>query len=278
MIASILTTPTQTPINFDKLQIGSRVADVTFRSKDNIQLAGWYFRGVNGKAIIFVHGAGNQNRVNEVYGTPEIAKRFVDLGYSVLLFDLRGFGESQKTRMSFGQHEANDVIGAFEYLIKQEYKPKSIGIISNSMGAITTIMAADSVKSAGAIVLDSPATHIKDITSNIMSEENNIPYFIHPGVFLAAQLFYNVDIESVRPIDKISILSKTPLLFLHGEDDVLIPQSHSQILYNKVHQAGNSKRVTFPSTKHIETFVNNKSKYLSIVEDFMEENLTEPSF
>lgn len=273
-IASVLTTPGQTPIEFDRSTIGERVADVTFASKDGVQLAGWYFRGVNDKAIIFVHGAGNQNRVNEIYGTPEIARHFHDKGYTVLMFDLRGFGESQKTRMSFGQHETNDVAGAFNYLVTQEFDPRSIAIISNSMGAITTIMASDDVKNAGAIVLDSPATHIKDITSNIMRDENSVPDFLHPGIFLAAKLFYNVDIEKVRPIDSIEKLSNTPTLFLHGENDTLIPPDHTKLLSESL---PNSQRVTFPNTAHVETYKNNNDQYLDLVSKFLDDKLVSSS-
>lgn len=270
-IASTLTAPVETPIKYDKKLIGERVADVVFRSKDNVQLAGWYFRGVNDKAIIFVHGAGNQNRVNEVYGAPDIAKHFYEKGYSLLMFDLRGIGESQKVRVSFGQHEADDVAGAYNYLVKQEFRPESIGIISDSLGAIATIMASNDIKGAGALVLDSPAAEIKSIVSNIMEKDHSVPRFLHPGTFLAARLFYNVDIEKVRPIDRITALSDTPLLFLHGEDDTLIQPSHSEELFSKVSQ--NSQRITFPNTGHVETYVKNPEKYLDILDDFFEENL-----
>jgi hypothetical protein len=139
------------------------------------------------------------------------------------------------------------------------------------LGAIATIMAADTVKSAGAIVLDSPATYVKDITSNIMRDENNVPYFLHPGIFLASKLFFGVDIDKIRPIDKIAALSKTQLLFLHGEADTLIPPSHSEELFNKV--LPNSSRVTFPNTGHVETYIENKEKYLQLVSGFIEKNL-----
>lgn len=269
-IASTLTSPAETPVKYDKKLIGERVADVVFRSKDNVQLAGWYFRGVNDKAIIFVHGAGNQNRANEVYGAPEIAKHFYEQGYSLLMFDLRGIGESQKVRISFGQHEADDVAGAYNYLIKQEFKPESIGIISDSLGAIATIMAGNDIKDAGAVVLDSPASEIKSIVSNIMEDDHSVPRFLHPGSFLAARLFFDIDIDRVRPIDKISLLGNTPLLFLHGESDTLIAPSNSEELFNMV---TNAKRVTFPNTGHVETYIKNPDKYLELLDAFFEENL-----
>lgn len=269
-IAATLTTPGPSPVNFDRKKIGERVADVTFRSKDGFQLAGWYFRNFNDKAIIFVHGAGNENRVNEVYGTPEIAKHFYDAGYTVLLFDLRGTGESQKARSSFGYDEAKDVAGAFSYMMSQDFKPESIGIISDSLGAIAAIMAADDIKKAGGIVLDSPATDVKPIVENIMADEHKVPRLLIPGSLLAAKLLYGIDVNAVKPINKISILSSTPLLFLHGEKDTLIPPDNSKILFEMVK---NADRVTFPNAQHVQTYKSDPSKYLDLLDSFFDKNL-----
>ena len=51
-IAYSLTILKPSPITIDKHTIGDRAADVAFRSTDNIQLAGWFFPGTNGKAIM----------------------------------------------------------------------------------------------------------------------------------------------------------------------------------------------------------------------------------
>lgn len=269
-IATVLTVPGKSPVVYDETKIGERVTDVVFKSSDGLPLAGWYFPGTNDKAIIFVHGAGDQNRANEVYGAPEIAKHFVGLGYTVLMFDLRGVGESAKTRISFGQYEKNDVEGAFEYLKTQDFKPSSIGIISDSLGAISTIMASATVKDAGGIVLDSPATEVRTIVSNIMANEKSVPRLLHSGIFLMAKVLYKIDVDSVRPIDKISLLKSTPLLFLHGENDALMLPSNSELL---LEQVNNGSRILFSDTGHVETYIKHPEQYLSEVSKFFDENL-----
>jgi hypothetical protein len=265
-----LTTPNLSPVNFDKFKIGQNVTDVSFDATDNLKLKGWLFKGTNGKVIMFVHGAGNQNRTNEVYGTPEIASYFLNKGYGVLLFDLRGTGESEKTRISFGEYEKNDVAGAFQFLQTKGFKPAKIGIISDSLGAIATILAGDSIKDAGGIVLDSPAIEVKTIVSNIMVNEHNVPRFLHPGIYLAAKLLYKIDVNAVRPVDKIETLKNTPLLFLHGENDTLIPPNNSAELLAKVDRG---QRVLFPNAKHVETFKTDPELYKQVVLKFFEENL-----
>lgn len=268
-IAYKLTIPEKSPVTYDRAMIG-RGTDVVFRSSDNLQLAGWYFPGVNGKAIMFVHGAGKQNRANEVYGAPEIAKYFLEKGYTILMFDLRGSGESTERRISFGQYEKNDVEGAFEYLKTQDFKPESIGIISDSLGAIATIMASKKIVGAGGIVLDSPAAEVKGIVSHIMRDEHNVPEFLHPGIYYMAKLLFNIDVNAVRPIDYISNLKNTHLLFLHGESDTLIPPANSMKLLQMVNMG---RLVLFPNTKHVETYLTHPDTYKEEVGQFFAENL-----
>jgi fermentation-respiration switch protein FrsA (DUF1100 family) len=263
-IAYKLTIQNPSPVTYDKDKIG-RGTDVVFRASDNLQLAGWYFPGINDKAIMFVHGAGNQNRANEVYGTPDIAKYFLEQGYAILLIDLRGTGESQNARISFGEYESLDVAGAFSYLKTQGYKPSSIGIIGDSLGAIATIMAADAVKSAGGIVLDSPAATVRPIVTNIMRNEHSIPVFLDPAIFFWAKALYNIDVDKVKPIDHITTLKNTPLLFLHGQADTLISPFNSAELLSKVN---NGQRVLFPNAGHVETFKTNPDLYKKVVSAF----------
>lgn len=268
-IAYSLTILKPSPITIDKHTIGDRAADVAFRSTDNIQLAGWFFPGTNGKAIMFVPGAG-ENRTNIDYGGVEIAKHFVEEGYTVLLFDLRGTGQSQVTRQSFGQYEKNDVAGAYQYLVQQEYAPESIGIISDSLGAISTIMAASEVKNAGAILLDSPATEVVTAISHLMEGEHHVPRFLHPGVYFWAKTLYGIDPASVRPIDQIHYLENTPLLFFHGAKDDLIPPFNSEVLLSKVKKG---TRVLFPNSDHVHTFKSDPTLYLSSLDSFFTTNL-----
>lgn len=269
-IASTLTLPGESPVTFDKFKIGKNVSDVSFDATDKLKLKGWLFNGTNGKVIMFVHGAGNQNRANEVYGTPEIASYFLNKGYSILLFDLRGTGKSQFSRISFGEYESRDIAGAFQFLQTKGFSTQNVGIISDSLGAIAIIMAGKNLKNAGAIVLDSPATEVKSVVSNIMVNEHNVPRFLHPGIYFTAKFLYKIDVDSVRPIDFIANISNTPLLFLHGENDTLIPPVNTEILLSHVNKG---QRVVFPGAKHVETFKTDPKLYKEAVGNFFTKNL-----
>ncbi|MEO6693363.1 MAG: alpha/beta hydrolase, partial [Saprospiraceae bacterium] len=132
------------------------------------------------------------------------------------------------------------------------------------------ILASNGLKNAGGIVLDSPATEVKTIVSNIMVNEHSVPRFLHPGIYLAAKLLYKLDINEVRPIDHIGALKETPLVFLHGEIDKLISPDNSLELSKKVNK---STKVIFEGARHVETYKTNPEKYKKIVSEFFAKNL-----
>src|SRR5256885_10449302 len=96
--------------------------DVSFRATDGLLLKGWWFDptalqkgfGRSDKAIVFVHGRG-QNRIASSFHPDKIAPRFLARGWDVLLFDLRGHGESDGDRYSLGQYEPRDIAAAVSF-------------------------------------------------------------------------------------------------------------------------------------------------------------------
>ena len=96
-LASMIEVP-RIPLAESPASVGLAYEDVSFPSRiDNIALSGWYMPGQNEFTIVMVSG-GIQNRVDPNAGTLEIGKDLVDRGFNVLMFDLRGRGESEGRR------------------------------------------------------------------------------------------------------------------------------------------------------------------------------------
>src|SRR5262249_31799337 len=88
------TQATRRPIQGSPADLGLRYEALTFASaEDRIPSRGWYLPSRGERAIIVVHGL-DQNRWNTWEDIPHKAQRFVQQGYDVLVFDLRGHGES----------------------------------------------------------------------------------------------------------------------------------------------------------------------------------------
>jgi len=109
---------------------GLAYEDVTFENSDGDTLSGWYVPSQNGAAIIIVHGSGG-NRA----GGLERAAMLADHGYGVLLFELRGFGESDGEPVGLGWTGVEDVAPAIDYLEgRPDIVEGRIGGLGISMG------------------------------------------------------------------------------------------------------------------------------------------------
>jgi uncharacterized protein len=136
---------------FTPADIGLTYETITFPASDGVKLSGWYIPSKNGAAIIAVH-ANDGNRTGVIYHTQFLAEQ----GYGVLLFDVRGYGESEGSLFPYpAGGMAEDVVGAVNYLkARPEVNPKRIGALGLSLGAIIVLRAAAESSDIRAVVAD----------------------------------------------------------------------------------------------------------------------------
>lgn len=208
------------PLNDSPASIGLDYENVSFTSRDgNVLLKGWYLPNKKDSVIIIVHG-GFQNRLDDNVGTLGLARDLVERGYALLLFDLRGRGESEGKGRALLNIES-DIGGAVDYLKSQGYTANSIGIIGFCSGAASSCIFA-SQESIGALVIDGCFATVHNIVTR-QAALIGIPKFLldffSPGVFLMAKVIYSY--ELVNPIDVISDVA-CPIFFIHEEYDNLV--------------------------------------------------------
>jgi dienelactone hydrolase len=145
------------PVSRTPAEVGLDFEPVAFPASDGVGIKGWFVpaEGEGPKpAIVFVHGW-MWNRLGNVAGKAPIDDRDVDFlpatkalhdaGYSVLMYDVRRHGESQKGKglVSFGPLEKNDFIGAVSYLrTRADVDGERIGSIGISMGGTIALYGA----------------------------------------------------------------------------------------------------------------------------------------
>ena len=141
--------------------VGLSFQDVSFTSRvDHVELKGWFLPSSNDSAILIVNG-GFQNRLDPVANTLNLAHDLVNKGYNILLFNLRGRGESLGKGYSLS-YEDRDIGGAIDYLNSKGYPPSKIGILGDCSGAANTCIFA-SKEEVGGIVLDGCFTSVTDM-------------------------------------------------------------------------------------------------------------------
>ena len=159
------------PLTSSPTDVGLEYEDVAFEAADGVGLKGWFIPREEegpGPVVLFVHGW-LWNRAGNVAGHVPLEDRDVDFlpavkalhdaGISVLLFDLRWHGESDKGKgpMTYGPSEASDLVGAVNYLrTRPEVDGERIGVIGTSMGGNISLYGAPECQPIKAILAIQP--------------------------------------------------------------------------------------------------------------------------
>jgi len=127
-VGEVLSAPSKSIIGPPPSELAGK--SVSFADSTGRVIAGWFSRGQPGQgSVLLLHGVRSDRR--------QMLARAMYLhasGYSVLLVDLQGHGESGGDRITFGYREAEGVKAAIKFLRDTAPKEK-IAVIGVSLGA-----------------------------------------------------------------------------------------------------------------------------------------------
>ncbi len=150
VITETMPTPSEVSIPAD---LPFKVQEVTFEGGDHLKMTGWKVPSQNGVTIILLHGYGG-NRTGMLWH----ARRLVEAGYGVLMYDERASGESEGTRRSYGWEDARDVRGAIRFIETEAGQSgERVGIVGCSIGAQIALDSAAYNPELEAIWADGPS-------------------------------------------------------------------------------------------------------------------------
>lgn len=194
---------------------------------DGLEVAAWYVPSdTNERAIILVHGRDNSRSNGFGNKFPAFAAKLHEAGFSVMMIDLRGHGESAGARFSFGIKERQDILGAVDWLEKKGYAPGQIGVLGYSLGAASVIGAAAEEKAIGAIWVDSSFADIQSVIERNWQNESGLPQVFLYSTQWMIRLLYGYNITASRPVDEIGSIAPRPVFIAHCQQDNLIPVTH----------------------------------------------------
>ena len=253
--------------------VGLAYTNVSFptRNESNILLKGWYFQGQGDKTILIVHG-GFQTRVDNVVDTLDLTKSLVADGYNVLLFDLRGRGESQGKGLNILTNE-NDIGGAVDFL-KTRGEAAHIGIIGFCSGAATTAIFA-SQENIGAVVLDGCFATVDSMVTR-QATTRSIPAFLVdsfiPGLRLTVRLFYGaVPEDPIKAVPDITC----PVFFIHEQNDNLTTTQETDRLFAAAKNPADALW-EIPGALHSEGYKTDPAQYVQKINSFFSAELSGP--
>jgi uncharacterized protein len=226
-------------------QFGLDYEPVEIHAADGTELFAWFLparereKDAARATVLYLHGNGEN-----------ISSQFANVawlpaqGFNVLALDYRGYGGSAGSPTFAGVQL--DIDAAMRTLLaRPDVDPDRIIIFGQSLGASLAVhyVAHSSYRaSVRAVVLDSPFSDYRRIAREKLA-----------GFFLTwpFQWLSTVSVENdYSPAASIKALSPIPVLFIHGEQDLVVPPHHSQRLYES---AGQPKQIWLvPDTGHIQ--------------------------
>ena len=234
-----VTRVTREPLKKTPAYVQSTYEDVSFMSRDGLRLAGWWFPAAGAtKAAVLVHGK-DQNRIDSSFDPGRIARFLIADGWSVLLFEMRGHGQSDGLRWGLGQDEPKDILAAIDTAAQKANVPRArVATIGESMGGGSVLMTVGRDPSIGPIVVDSAYASAPVVVNEVGPVYSGLPAFFTPGLVLAARAVYGIDIGAVVPTDVVRAHPERAFLFIQCEEDSTVAMHHGVDLKNASGNAG----------------------------------------
>ena len=249
----------------------SNYTDETLTSFDNLNLHAYKVLNQNdsNKWVITVHGY-----TSEGINMSSYAKNYYDIGYNVLITDLRSHGLSEGDYIGMGWDDRLDIIDWINTIL--EYNPNAEIVLHGvSMGAATVSMVSgeDLPSNVKAIVADCGYTSVWDEFAYQLDDLFSLPEFpilnvsslvakVRAGYFLG-------EASTLKQVAK----SKTPILFIHGDEDDFVPYYMMEELYNAT--SSEKEMLTIKNAGHAKASEVDPETYWTTVSNFTSKYITQ---
>ncbi len=243
--------------------------EVYIKSFDNLKLFAEILpsKEKSKKVVIMMHGF----RAQEYHDFCCSAKFFYDWGYNVILPHERAHANSEGKYLTYGVKEKFDCKSWIEFAVTKYGEDCQIVIMGVSMGCATVLatLGLTLPKNVKACIGDCGYTEIKKIFSDTLENRYNIPpKLILPIANLYCKVFAGFSYYGYSVTDAMK-KATVPTMFIHGSEDVLIPDSMSKENYEAC--KAQKKLLIVEGAAHAGSFVKETELCAKEVKEFLAE-------
>lgn len=219
----ILHPPAMSPMWIFPEQFGLRYEKIAFKTRDGLELKGWFIPSLTGdkRTIVMCHGWGDNKGelLKQTYFLNESG------GFNLMYFDFRSHGESEGEITTIGGLETIDFDAAVEWLRKA--KPDladSIGVFGLSMGAAVTVASLPKHPDLRCAVVESPFSDYRTVIKRWAWNNMKLPYYplVAITLFILRSRVKNPEIDQFNPVESAPRIAPRPLFVIGGEFDRLM--------------------------------------------------------
>jgi len=222
-----------------------------------------YLQDNPNKFVLMCHGITSNYEGMKKYSIPLIKK-----GYSIMFYDHRNHGYSDRNYTTLGFFEKKDAKCCVDYLMKRFNEPL-VGVLGESMGAATALQLVTIDNRLSFCIEDCGYSNAYNLMYHRALEDHNkiLALFTKPtDIYL--KFFYKFSLKDVSVVHTIN-KATCPILFIHGEEDSYVPFYMCKELYESYEGQkmmytvkGASHAVAYPTDP--ETYSNEVNKFLDL--------------
>lgn len=219
----------------------------------------------NGRLILACHGARS-------WGIGEfalISHYLYKNGYTLIMPDHRGCGNSGGKYMGYGTHESKDTFLWVNYA-KQHFPGLDIFLLGVSMGGATVLMMSPTANDSAikGIIADCSYTSAWEEFSYQLKTSFHMPDFpILHICSLYSKIITGYSFKDASPLEAVKE-AKKPILFIHGGKDDFVPTYMEKILYDAC--CTKKEMITVDNAVHARSYYTDPAVYEKAIESFMD--------
>ncbi|MBQ9198105.1 MAG: alpha/beta fold hydrolase [Clostridia bacterium] len=241
---------------------GLEKQDYTIQSDDGYTLHVELLRNPapSDRYVLISHGY-TDNR----FGSLKYTRIYLELGFNVILYDLRGHGENEPTFCTYSIRESRDLDTLIRDSRRRYPDAALVGIHGESLGSATSAACLRFKPAIDFVVADCGFSEITSVMQRGL-RGMHLPGCLVHLVSLCARIRYGYWIHDMRPIDSLAD-NTVPMLFIHGEKDDFILPAHSQAMQKAT--KGYSEIHLIPGAGHAASVLTAPEDYKRYVTDFL---------
>ena len=238
-------------------------------SYDKLQLHSYVVTQNSNKWAIVVHGYGGSGKLMS-----DKSKYFYDMGYNVLIPDLRGHGKSEGDYIGMGWKDRLDIISWINFIIKENPNAEIV-LHGTSMGAATVLMTSGEnlPSNVKAIVADCAYTSAWDEFSYQLETYLKVPSsYILNVTNMVTKLKAGYSLKEASALECVK-KATVPILYIHGDKDKFVPYSMMDKLYDAT--ISPKEKLTIEGGEHANSDLVSPFLYWLTLEDFLNQYVTQ---
>ena len=240
--------------------------DVNILSKYGYSLEGKLFLTEDSnKIVILCHGI--NSTIFQMYKYRDM---YIELGFSVLIYDQRNHGNSGGKNTTYGFYEKYDLLNWVTWLKHRISNDIVIGFHGESMGAAIALQTIN-IAEVDFCVADSSFSNLEtEIIDRFEKKYNFSHKIITELVKIICRLRTGMVFSDVSPVKAVSQSTyNVPIMIVHGMLDNLVPPQMGLDIYEHIKGQVYRQMLAVVDAGHIEAVVRDRYGYLNALKKFL---------